>query len=91
MAMQSETVVLYDNEIPVWLDISAVKKAGEQSTMLSVRLHCRDADVQAVYIPVDVLLQPGRSERIALSKRDVLEMIQSNVTQQLAIIALEDK
>jgi|AntAceMinimDraft_13_1070369.scaffolds.fasta_scaffold40599_1 hypothetical protein len=91
MATQSETVVLYDNEIPVWLDISAVKAAGEATTMLSVRLHCKDADVQAVYIPVEVLHQPGRSERIAMTKRDVLEMIQSNITHQLAVIALEGK
>ena len=57
---------------------------------LRVSIRCRDADLKILDVPIEVLVAPGRSERITLTKREMLEIMHRYTVTELAKISLEE-
>lgn len=77
-------------QLPTWLAVEAYYNDYAAEWWLRVGIRCRDADLKVLDIPVEVLAAPGRSERIALTKRVVLETLHRHVVTELAKISLEE-
>lgn len=76
-------------ELPTWLPVEAYYNGGD-GWCLRVGIRCRDADLKILDIPIEVLVAPGRSERITLTKREMLEIMHRYTVAELAKISLEE-
>ena len=55
-----------------------------------IGIRCRDADVKILDITPPIMDEPGRTSRIAMTKRQLLESIHQHIVMELANLALED-
>lgn len=91
MSYQEAIVDTYT--LPEWIRVEAVRNNNTHDMGLRIGLRARDGDVSlfAQYAGFDVLRSPGRSDRVNLTQRQLLEHVVEVTTKQLAILALEGK
>lgn len=81
-----------DGALPPWLRISAVYDISNACYRLQGVLQAYDADAVLFDLaPIDQVFAPGRSPRVTLTKRQILESVLETVSKQLAVLALEDR
>lgn len=54
-------------------------------------VRCQDGDLVVLDFPVVVRVSPGRSDRVSLTRRELLERMHEQVVTKLAKLALEDE
>lgn len=83
----------YNYNLPEWLRVEALVNNMGWDNGLRIGVRGRDGDV-ALFSKasgIGVLHEPGRSDRCALTQRQILEHVIETATTQLAILALEEK
>lgn len=77
-------------QLPEWFVAEAYRVHTASSWHFRCGVRCRDGDLKILDIPVNQLVSLGRRARIALTKRQVLEELQSRVAVELARLSLEE-
>lgn len=79
--------------LPEWIRVEAVRNSNTLDMGLRIGLRARDGDTALfeLYAGLDVLRSPGRSDRINMTQRQLLEHVIELASKQLAILALEGK
>lgn len=81
-----------DGTLPPWLRIVVAYDNLNACCRLQGVLQAQDADAALFDLaPINQLFAPGRSPRVTLTKRQILESVLETVSKQLAELALEDK
>ena len=80
----------HSENLPVWCAVESYRRADEYDWSFRIGIRCRDADVKILDITPRVINEPGRTPRIAMTKRQLLESIHQHVVMELANLALED-
>lgn len=78
------------SNLPEWFVVEAYHCAGAGDWSLRAGVRCRDGDLKIFDMPIFVNINPGRSQTLALRKRDVLEQMRDHIVTELAKIELED-
>ena len=78
------------SELPEWFVVEAYhcEWAGDWSLRAGVR--CRDGDLTIFDMPIFINVNPGRSQTLALRRRDVLEALRDHIVTELAKLELEE-
>lgn len=84
MATQSN-----DWRIPEWCRVEGYHQYDRWR--FRVGLQCKDADVQILDIPQHILLSPGRSTRLDMTRLELLQVLQEQITVALAKATLEQE
>jgi hypothetical protein len=74
----------------VWCAVESYRRADQYDWSFRIGIRCRDADVKILDITPPIMDEPGRTSRIAMTKRQLLESIHQHVVMELANLALED-
>lgn len=87
MAMRND-----DHHLPSWVHLEMVHNPRAYQYDLRCWIQAHDADVALFNLgPILTVDSPGRSPRLMMTKRQVLESVLETVSKQLAVLALEDK
>ena len=78
------------SELPEWFVVEAYSGQGLGDWHLRAGVRCRDGDLKIFDMPIFVNINPGRSQTLALRKRDVLEQMRDHIVTALAKIELEE-
>ena len=81
---------LSDDRLPEWFAAEAYRQPDAFNWNFRCGVRCRDGDLKVLDVPIHVVRSPGRSERIELTKREVLEMLHKHVVTELAKVSLEE-
>ena len=80
----------YGETLPVWCVVESYRRADQYDWSFRIGIRCRDADVKILDVTPPIIDEPGRTSRIAMTKRQLLESIHQHVVMELANLALED-
>ena len=80
----------HSEKLPTWCAVEAYRREGQYDWSFRIGIRCRDADVKILDITPPIMEEPGRTPRIAMTKRQLLESIHQHVVMELANLALED-
>jgi hypothetical protein len=80
----------HSEKLPTWCAVEAYRRDDQYDWSFRIGIRCRDADVKILDITPPIIDEPGRTPRIAMTKRQLLESIHQHVVMQLANLALED-
>lgn len=88
MATQSEVVAeVFDGHLPIWLNVET--DAGVPEPHLRVTARCKDGDVLVLDVLRQIVIAPGRSDRLAVTKQELLSQTLDLLNTQLGLLALE--
>ena len=80
-----------DGRLPDWFAAEAYRSEGAiPGWHFRCGVRCRDGDLKLLDIPVVQIQSPGRSLRIQLTKRNLLEQLQTHVAMELAKLSLQE-
>jgi hypothetical protein len=80
----------HSEKLPTWCAVEAYRRERHYDWSFRIGIRCRDADVKILDITPPIIAEPGRTPRIAMTKRQLLESIHQHVVMELANLALED-
>jgi hypothetical protein len=80
----------YGETLPVWCAVESYRRADQYDWSFRIGIRCRDEDVKILDITPPIMDEPGRTSRIAMTKRQLLESIHQHIVMELANLALED-
>ncbi len=78
------------SELPEWFVVEAYHCEGAGDWSLRAGVRCRDGDIKIFDMPIFINVNPGRSQTLALRKRDVLEALRDHIVTELAKLELEE-
>jgi hypothetical protein len=80
----------HSEKLPTWCVVEAYRRDDQYDWSFRIGIRCRDADVKILDITPPIMEEPGRTSRIAMTKRQLLESIHQHIVMELAKLALED-
>lgn len=78
------------SELPEWFVVEAYNDHGVGDWSLRAGVRCRDGDLKIFDMPIFINVNPGRSQTLALRRRDVLEALRDHIVTELAKLELEE-
>jgi hypothetical protein len=79
-----------DHMLPQWCVVEGYHDFNHIDWRFRVALRCLDADVLVLDIPAYTVSAAGRSDRLQLKRRQLLELLIEQLTVQLATATLEE-
>lgn len=81
-----------DDHLPSWVHLEMAHNPRTDQYDLRCWIQAHDADAVLFNIgPILIVGSPGRSPRLTMTKRQILESVLETISKQLAELALEDK
>jgi len=77
-------------ELPEWFVVEAYNDSSRGDWSLRAGVRCRDGDLKIFDMPIFINVNPGRSQTLALRRRDVLEALRDHIVTELAKLELEE-
>jgi hypothetical protein len=79
-----------DHMLPQWCVVEGYHDINNQDWRFRIGMQCVDADVRVLDIPAYSVRAAGRSDRLQLTRRQLLELLIEQLTVQLATVTLEE-
>ncbi len=79
-----------DHDLPRWCVVEGYHDFNNQDWRFRIGMQCLDADVRVMDIPAYTVSAAGRSDRLRLTRRQLLELLIEQLTVQLATATLEE-
>jgi hypothetical protein len=79
-----------DHMLPQWCVVEGYHDSNNQDWRFRIGMQCVDADVRVLDIPAYPIRAAGRSDRLQLTRRQLLELLIEQLTVQLATVTLEE-